>query len=99
VGVALDVAIYAVLAFAMFRPALAGWLSGTKPASITACADMPRKHTTLRTLVTHPASRIAAFIAVLLFTVFVLDAPLALLWAGAAAVVLMLGVRAYLLRR
>jgi len=98
-GVALDVAIYAVLAFAMLRPAFAGWLAGNQPAVIPIAPEKPRDHATARALVTHPASRIAAFVAVLLFTVFVLDAPLALLWAGAAAVVLMLGVRAYLQRR
>jgi len=98
-GVVLDVAIYAALTFAMLRPAFAGWLSGNQPAVIPVGPEKPRDGSTARALVTHPASRIAAFVAVLLFTVFVLDAPLALLWVGAAAVVLMLGVRAYLRRR
>jgi len=98
-GLGLDIAIYVVLTFAMFRPVFAGWLSGIQPTVATASAERPRESTAVRALVTHPAAHIAAFIAVLLFTVFVLEAPLALLWAGAAAIVLMLGVRAYLQRR
>lgn len=98
-GLALDVAIYAALTFAMLRPAFASWLSGARATAVTASADVPRKRTAARALITHPASRIAAFIAVLLFTVFVLDAPIDLLWAGTAAIVLMVGVSAFLQRR
>ncbi len=95
-GIGLDVAIYASIAFAMFRPVFSMWLTGAPPqaGSAAAGADVGWSN-----LLASTGVRIVAFLGVLLFTVFVLDAPIALLWIGAIAVALMLGVRTFLKRR
>ena len=95
-GIGLDVAIYATLAFAMFRPAFSMWLTGAPAHANSAAADA---NAAQGNVVANTSVRIVAFLGVLLFTVFVLDAPIALLWIGAIAVALMLGVRTFLKRR
>jgi hypothetical protein len=95
-GIGLDVAIFATIAFAMFRPAFSMWLTGTPSQAGAAAEDAnaAQPH-----LFGNTSVRIIAFLGVLLFTVFVLDGPIAMLWVGAIAVALMLGVRAYLRQR
>jgi hypothetical protein len=95
-GIGLDVAIYAAIAFAMFRPVFSMWLTGAPARTSAAAADI---NVVPSNLLANACARIVAFLGVLLFTVFVLDAPSALLWAGAIVVSLMLGVRAYLQHR
>lgn len=95
-GLGLDVAIYAAIALAMFRPAFSMWLTGAAARADAAAEDA---NTAKTRIFGNTSVRIIAFLGVLLFTVFVLDAPAALLWVGALTITLMLGVRAYLRHR
>ena len=98
-GLGLDIALYAVLVVAMFRPVFTGWLTDAASSVSEPQREDPPPRNTSRRILAHPASRIGAFVVVLLLMVFVLDGPVELLWVGAAAVLLMLGVRAFLKRR
>jgi hypothetical protein len=95
----LDIAIYATLVFAMYRPAFSQWLTGAMPEPGATADAVPGTRTKSTPVLAHTGVRIALFVAVLLLVVFVLDGPIELLWVGALVVALMLGVRAFLARR
>ncbi|HSG64960.1 MAG TPA: hypothetical protein VLD39_08165 [Gammaproteobacteria bacterium] len=94
-GWLLSAAIYAAVAYALTRPALEAWLS---PAVFDPGAGSePATHTPA--LLAGLALRIAAFVALLAFMVLVLDAPVGVLYIGAAAVAAMVALRYLLVQR
>ena len=98
-GIGLDIAIYAALVFAMFRPTFSEWLTSAAPGSAGTADTSMNVRTESTSILAHTGVRIAAFVGILLLIVFVLDGPVELLWIGAVVVPLMLGVRAYVKRR
>ena len=87
-GLIVDVVIFIVVAFLLFRPRLSAWLAdappGPGPPDGGPPSATPQSHL-----------RIGAFVCLLLFLVFVLDAPIAVLYVGAVTVALMIAVHAY----